>query len=475
MGRAEKSQGLAPPAVRKDTRAKQARHIINKVVPSILASNVRARKGAEESNLIVDPEPVTTMSATRTTDEGSNEPRYVKRKGQGRRKVKDVLGGEVSSVRIDRREAQTKTDPPFPQTIQLDISVPKRRIRILTTDTLSVVRILTRSSVSPRKQPNVCILNMASPLRPGGGVLTGATSQEEYLCSHTTLLPSLKESFYRLPELGGIFTRDVLVFRNHLPLCDSRGELGAAERFWVDVISAGMLRFPDLEGRDEEEMRLGRSDRKVVEEKMRAVLRIACARGVKRIVLGAWGCGAYGNPIRDIAEAWKAVIEGGGDGENKRRKGSQTLESWGDIQEFVFAISNKRMAKDFARAYGDTIQVEIVSSRSSDGNSDDNEEEETEIEAKELRAKIEELEGQVDHVWNSDLRQRMATILDGLRAQLQEHEGARDEEGGADKCDTTHGENKYCEPTEWSSDGQAPLSRKEHTADVSDDENHFGA
>jgi len=38
---------------------------------------------------------------------------------------------------------------------------------------------------------------MASPLRPGGGVLTGATSQEEFLCARTTLYPSLREKFYR--------------------------------------------------------------------------------------------------------------------------------------------------------------------------------------------------------------------------------------------------------------------------------------
>ena len=57
----------------------------------------------------------------------------------------------------------------------------------------------------------------------------------------TTLLPSLKESFYHLPELGGIYTPDVLVFRNGLPLGDATGELGVGERYFVDVVTAGML------------------------------------------------------------------------------------------------------------------------------------------------------------------------------------------------------------------------------------------
>ncbi|KAF3053861.1 hypothetical protein E8E11_011286 [Didymella keratinophila] len=264
MGRTEKSQGLAPPAIRKDIRAKQARHIINKVVPSVIASNARARRGADNSELIVDPGPASSQDVKKI-DEGGEDAAYVKRKGQGRRKAKggpDTDGTEPAPSKPKSKKSGKRRNNPLDKdfsSLSLHVaataptSPPKpRTIKVITTDSLTAAQNL-KSTLNPsKKSPNVCILNMASPLRPGGGVLAGATSQEEFLCARTTLLPSLKESFYRLPELGGVFTRDVLVFRTSGPLGESSGELGNAERFFVDVVSAGILRFPDLEGGEDE-------------------------------------------------------------------------------------------------------------------------------------------------------------------------------------------------------------------------------
>jgi len=456
MGRAQKSQGLAPPAIRKDLRAKQARHIINKVIPALLASNARARKGSEDSELIADPQPCIGRTKAEHTGAGKedgggggDETKYIKRKGQGRRKVKDGYNDERGDVvsTAGHEKLGTPKGKRRPEYIdgsisQLSIQPPplqfphQRTIRIITTDTLTASRLFLPLTKSARKDPNPCILNMASPLRPGGGVLTGATSQEEFLCARTTLLPSLKESYYRLPEYGGIYTHDALVFRNSLPLSETSGELNATERHYVDVVSAGMLRFPELEGEEDERKFLSKKDKSIVERKMRAVLRIATLRGVKKLVLGAWGCGAYGNPVHDIAEAWARVISGGG-GENTGGKKSKTvglLETWDTITEIIFAISNTKMASDFARAFSPNIAVEMGPG----GQADDEEDEESDTVAEELRTKIKEMEGQVGNVWNPELKQRMGTILDGLRAQLQEREGGGGPENDDDDEDSEH-------------------------------------
>jgi uncharacterized protein (TIGR02452 family) len=421
MGRTEKSQGLAPPAVRKDIRAKQAKQVINKTIPALLASISRAAKGVESSELIADPAPSTAVARGKPDAENQDDAAYIKRKGQGRRKAKNEVVSDstalASKSKSKRRQNSSDLDLGTLSITPSSPPLPPRKIRILTTDTLTAAHILGQTSKPSKKSPNVCILNMASPLRPGGGVLTGATSQEEFVCARTTLLPSLLESYYRLPEFGGIWSPDILVFRNALPLGDASGELGIGERFWVDVVSAGMLRFPELEGGEDEGKRLGKKDRGVVERKMRAVMRIAEAKGVKKVVLGAWGCGAYGNPVRDVAEAWKSVLCG--PSTSNAKKGKPETETWPGVEEIVFAISNRRMAREFASAFDKNISVEA-------GPTDGVDEEEEEVEDKvagELRAKIAEMEGQVSQVWNPDLKARLGTILEGLRIQLREREG----------------------------------------------------
>lgn len=455
MGRTEKSQGLAPPSVRKDIRAKQARNIVNKVVPAVLASNSRARRGADGSELIADPKPVLPDGKSDSDKhvQGGEDVVYSTRKGQGRRKVK-TSGGVDDEVVVREghgvggrgkgkgKKRNDSLEEEVPKII-LDLTPPASpkkdlAIRIMTTDTLTAAHMLTfpsrydnsTTTTKPNnKAQNVCILNMASPLRPGGGVLSGATSQEEFLCARTTLLPSLKENFYRLPELGGIWTSDVLAFRSALPLGDSSGELGAGERYWLDVISAGMLRFPELEGEEEEEKRLGKKDREIVEAKMRAVLRIAVRKGVKTLVLGAWGCGAYGNPVADVAKAWRKVLDGVSPSSGKKGKSAaREKETWEGIEQVVFAITNRKMAHDFATAFGGSIQVETGPGNATNQDDDDDDQDAVAIE---LRTKIQEMESQLNKVWNPDLKARMAVILDGLKAQLR----ARDDTVGEEEDD----------------------------------------
>ncbi|KAM7196268.1 tigr02452 family [Naviculisporaceae sp. PSN 640] len=213
---------------------------------------------------------------------------------------------------------------------------------------------------------------MASPLRPGGGVLSGATSQEESLCRRTTLYPSLRDEFYRLPEVGGVYTPDVLVFNSglHRPRSKRKsteadqeqdgvsemdleaesedeteieGETGDVkiddkkDWFHVDVITAAMLRFPDLVEQDKatdhltEKVYANQSDREMAVRQMRAVMRI-------------------GNPVEEIARAWRKVIFG----ISRKAKGKKVageVERYLNI-EIVFAIKDRRTADAFAAAFG---------------------------------------------------------------------------------------------------------------------------
>jgi uncharacterized protein (TIGR02452 family) len=249
--------------------------------------------------------------------------------------------------------------------------------------------------LKPRPQL-VAILNMASPLRPGGGLLRGAASQEEFLCLRTTLYHSLHEAFYRLPEAGLLWTPDVMVFRTAAVAAAAEvvpGMLRRRERFYVGVVTAGMLRFPEVEG--------GRyvrgKERELAIRKVRGVVRVIAGKGVRGAVLGAWGCGAYGNPVGEVVAAWKKALVGE---EGKGGKGGRRVEAepLGQLEEVVFAINDRKMAEEFAKHWGGGIEVERVERVvESEVNAEPEEDEEMELwkkEMEELEEKIKELEVQ---------------------------------------------------------------------------------
>ncbi|KAK0224057.1 hypothetical protein IW262DRAFT_871322 [Armillaria fumosa] len=175
-------------------------------------------------------------------------------------------------------------------------------IRVVAKDTLDTAH----SMLTSRPCAKVGILSMASELRPGGGFLSGANSQEESLCMRTTLYASLSESFYRLPELSCVYTPDVCVFRRHNEYGMDTTRPG--EWWFVDVISAAAVRGPEID--DNTGGYAYDADRDLMREKIKVVLRAAVARNCRRLVLGAFGCGAFGNPPREVAQLFHRVLQG---------------------------------------------------------------------------------------------------------------------------------------------------------------------
>ncbi|KAK0938128.1 hypothetical protein LTR29_010239 [Friedmanniomyces endolithicus] len=272
------------------------------------------------------------------------------------------------------------------------------------------------------------VLSFASPLKPGGGFLEGANSQEEFLCARTTVYPSLWDSFYRLPEVGGILTPDVMVFRDSTP---EANELLKRDRYFVDVVSAGMLRFPETRGRaSDEKPEHGCScgvsycdrDRELVTRKMKAVMRIAQAKGAERLVLGAWGCGAYGNPVKEVARIWRKVIAG------SLRQRRPNVERWQGIKEIVFAIPDRNMAREFELAFKDVLAVDTPASPPDVEDVDASPEQSVpneDAETSELVTKIQETEMQIELITNPRSRQRLREVLANLNRDLAQSLAAR--------------------------------------------------
>jgi uncharacterized protein (TIGR02452 family) len=186
--------------------------------------------------------------------------------------------------------------------------IPPTIIKVTNADTIDTALELAANSFSPKR---VCILNMANARSAGGGWMHGALAQEEALCYRTSLSATLRYNYYPLPEKGGVYSPRVLVLRESMK--DGHGLMDMREPKNLPVLSvisvAAVCQPPTIIDQHSGRQRYAfGADRRLMEEKMRVILRIAAKNGHRQIVLGAFGCGAFGNPKEEVADMWKSVF-----------------------------------------------------------------------------------------------------------------------------------------------------------------------
>jgi len=146
------------------------------------------------------------------------------------------------------------------------------------------------------------VLDFASDSNPGGGCRGNQRgTQEEAICRRSSLLPSLEAVGYPIPTLGAVYAPDICVFRSSertqfqlLPAC-----------FWVNVVASALRNRGN--GSD-----LDAKQANVILKKVKLVLSTFAAHGNRSIVLGAWGCGAFGNDAQHVAKVFhKALVTRG--------------------------------------------------------------------------------------------------------------------------------------------------------------------
>ena len=188
---------------------------------------------------------------------------------------------------------------------------PQTRVQVTNGTTLMAARRLAEDG------ERVLALNFANGVQPGGGFLSGALAQEEVLCRSSALYVTLHEdpmyaAHRQRPEPDStdwaILSPDVPVFRD-----DDGTPLDAPWRLSVLTCAApyaptiGQPRAGDL-----------------LAARIRRVLTIARAYGYSTLVLGAWGCGAFGNDAARTARDFRAALE----------------EQAGVFEQVVFAVTD---------------------------------------------------------------------------------------------------------------------------------------
>lgn len=213
-------------------------------------------------------------------------------------------------------------------------SLPQTAIRVVNSDTIDAAIAFSSSATSTPNKP-VLVLNMANAYHSGGGWLRGALAQEEALCYRSSLSFTLKTRFYPLPEAGGIYSPTVVVIRENMAQGHELLDLTRPEDLPVfSCVSVAAINGPkirrDKDGRESYE---NRRDRETMQEKIRAVLRIAAINKHRVLVLGALGCGAFGNPRGEVVACWKGVL-------------TETEFQGGWWETVIFAVMEPNETKD---------------------------------------------------------------------------------------------------------------------------------
>jgi uncharacterized protein (TIGR02452 family) len=165
--------------------------------------------------------------------------------------------------------------------------------------------------VAARRGRRVLALNFASATSPGGGFLSGARAQEECLarCSglYACLAGNPMYGFHRarrdaLYSDYAIYSPDVPVFRSEDPAGTLLDEPWLCSFITCPAVNAkALLHYAPEPAAEVVPAMRARVDK---------VLTLAAAHGHADMVLGAWGCGAFGNDGHSIAALFKEAFDG---------------------------------------------------------------------------------------------------------------------------------------------------------------------
>lgn len=169
----------------------------------------------------------------------------------------------------------------------------------------NTVKMTTIECVLENAGRKTIALNFANALVPGGGYLLGANAQEESLCRATGLYYAIKDvkDFYAanrkhmLPDYtdGMIFSENVPVIRS------DNGEL-LEKPVMCDFITCPAV------NRREGFMISGRKVNEIMERRIGKIVSFAVSKAPELIILGAFGCGAFGNSREDILPMFERAV-----------------------------------------------------------------------------------------------------------------------------------------------------------------------
>lgn len=192
------------------------------------------------------------------------------------------------------------------------------------------------------KYAHPLVMNFANAHQPGGAFRMGATAQEEALCRNSTLYASLtSDKAFEMYQYN----------RRHLSPTDSDYMLLSPEVCVFRDVQCDLLEVPymvsviTLPAPNKRGAAMLISQKKidmVMKRRIRIMLGIAAENNYQSLVLGAWGCGAFGHDARKVAGYFKEILV------------DEQYEEY--FENVVFAIlSGNKKLDAFVKVFGERI------------------------------------------------------------------------------------------------------------------------
>lgn len=212
-----------------------------------------------------------------------------------------VNGKEILLPQIDYEEVYVISPDMGKKLCSLDLSSFKKsdcRISVINADSFQ----------AGRQFNNPLVMNFANAHSPGGGFRIGANAQEEALCRCSTLYASIdskkaSEMYkYNNTHASRVESDYMLISPNVVVFRDEK------YNFLEQPVVMGVVTVPAPNRYGAAMLAGAELIENTFVTRIRIMLTAAVKYGYKTLVLGAWGCGAFGNKPEDVAQYFKKVI-----------------------------------------------------------------------------------------------------------------------------------------------------------------------
>lgn len=159
------------------------------------------------------------------------------------------------------------------------------------------------------KGSKIAALNFANYYTPGGGFIDGCMAQEEACCHQTNLYNVLSkiQGFYEnhrntddLHKNEGIYTPNIIIDKDEIPF-------DIEDNTEIDIISVAAPNYSGFSWKYKDPLAKYKNEI-ALKSRIRFVLDIAQKENVDVLILGAFGCGVFGQNPTEVAKIFRRYL-----------------------------------------------------------------------------------------------------------------------------------------------------------------------